>query len=244
MFEAQAWNVGYRDQRYQLDRPARRPAVGVVPLRSDSAVHQPRHAHALRATGAGRVPHRGSHAAGDPGRQARPCATSRTRRSASTCGRCARSARPTWSSTPRATAISIIQVKKHQPGGRDPVWRHASASTTPSSCRCRSNTEPPTSGPRSNGATSAACFASAGTVPASTTTSTASSGTTRFATVPTSRAPRHRAAWRSWPSNSLIYAARHRRHQPAGAQPADRLTWRSARDAAMPICCRSPSTRR
>ena len=64
-------------------RPARRPAVGDVPLGSDSAVHQRRHPDALHAAGRRRCSASRTRRSRRSRAARRPCATSKTRRWAS-----------------------------------------------------------------------------------------------------------------------------------------------------------------
>ena len=152
--EAQAWNIGYRDQRYQLDFAARRPADGVVPaaIRSRCASAATRR-RLLRRDAARRVPPRGLDAAGDPGRDKDAARLTRTRR----CSFDLRTMRKIGQAdvvfNANAQTDIIVTGQEHQPRRPDPVWRAPSASATPSRSRCRSTRAPPTCRRRSSGPT-------------------------------------------------------------------------------------------
>ena len=81
---------------------------------------QPRHAHALHGDQSGRVPPRRHDAAGDPGAARRRCTTSKTRRRCSSCAPCARSARPTSSSTPTSSTDIDVRITNNSKEGNIP----------------------------------------------------------------------------------------------------------------------------
>ena len=189
-----------------------------------------------------RVPPRRPDPAGDPGRDERRCATTKTRRRRSTCGRCARSASSTCVFNANRRPTSMLKVRNTTRRRRDPVRRRRSASTTPSSCRCRSTRARPTSRRRSSGPSQKGLLR----VGWDGSTFDNHARQRRLGQPATLRAGHRRAAV-AGADGALArqqpdLPARHRRHQPAQARPADGLRGARPGPQQRRLYCRSPST--